>query len=70
MQGKAPAVPPPHLPRQVPPLPGSGCLASTPPRTEPDTLQLAPPKLNSTIEIRSRPDKQSADERLPVTPPS
>ncbi len=45
------------------PLPG--CLAFTPPRTEPDTIQLAPPKLNSTIEIRSRPDKQSADERLP-----
>gem|GEM_PF-3886691 len=46
------------------PLPGSGCLASTPPRTEPDTLQLAPPKLNSTIEIRSRPDKERWEEEL------
>src|SRR5271157_4771285 len=45
------------------PLPG--CLAFTPPRTEPDTIQIAPPKLNSTIEVRSRPDKQSPDERLP-----
>ncbi len=50
-----------ELPRQAPLCPG--CLAFSPPRTEPDTIQLAPPKLNSTIEIRSRPGKQNAAER-------
>ena len=45
------------------------CSAFTPPPTEPDTRRLPPPKLNSTIEIRCRPDKQSPDERCPVTSP-